>query len=193
MDKIILASASPRRAEILKNIGLEFKVKSFEIDESPYEKEHPEDYVKRISEGKLKEALKFFKDNKYIIITADTVVYKDKFLQKPKSKKEAIDMLRLISGTDHYVYSAISVSKNHKILTKLSKTRVVFHNMNDEEINWYVNTGEPMDKAGAYGIQGLGSIFIKRIEGSYHNVVGFPIDVFYNIIKEMNINILIRS
>ena len=193
MSEIILASASPRRAEILRNIGLEFQVKSFEIDESPYEKEHPEDYVKRISEEKLKEALKFFKDNKYIIITADTVVYKDKFLQKPKSKKEAIDMLRLISGTDHYVYSAISVSKNHKILTKLSKTKVVFHKMSNEEINWYVNTGEPMDKAGAYGIQGLGSLFIKKIEGSYHNVVGFPIDVFYNIIKELNINILIRS
>ncbi len=189
MSEILLASASPRRAEILKTIGINFSVKSVNIDETPFGKENPNTYVKRISKAKNQKAREIY--NFPVIITADTVVYKNGFLQKPKNEEEAFSMLKKLSGDCHYVYSAVTISTSKgEIKTEISKTKVIFHKLTDDEIKWYIKTGEPLDKAGAYGIQGKGSIFIKAIEGSYHNVVGFPVDLFYKITKKLNIKIL---
>ncbi len=189
MNEILLASASPRRAEILKILGIEFTIKAVDIDETPFERETPNAYVKRISETKNLKAREIY--NFPVIITADTVVYKNGFLQKPRNKNEAFLMLKKLSGDSHYVYSAVTISTSKgKKETEISKTKVIFHKLTDDEIKWYIKTGEPLDKAGAYGIQGKGSIFIKSIEGSYHNVVGFPVDLFYKIAKKLNIKIL---
>ena len=186
-NKIILASASPRRSDILRSLGIDFIKFPVDIDESPLKGELPEHYVKRISEDK---AIKASEKKRGVIISGDTIVWKDRFLGKPKNRKEAEMMLRELSGTEHYVFSGISILDNReqlKIITEISKTKVVFHDLSEEEIDFYLDTSEPMDKAGAYGIQGFGGIFIKEIHGSYYNVVGFPVDLFYKLLKRLKI------
>ncbi len=187
-NKIILASLSPRRAELLELLNIPFEKFPVDIDESPKKNELPEIYVKRIAENKVKQASK---KRKGIIIGADTIVWKNCFLGKPINKEEAKNMLRILSGSEHFVYSAIAVLNNqNKLISDVSKTKVIFNKLSEKEIDLYIKTGEPMDKAGAYGIQGLGGIFIKEIQGSYYNVVGFPLDIFYKLMKKTGVDIL---
>ncbi len=180
-QKIYLASSSPRRKKLLEQIGLEFEVLKFSTPESIKKNEKPIDIVKRISLEKLEAAKK--KVSSGIIITADTiVVFNNQILGKPKNKKDAFKILSLLSGNTHQVYTGFSIFnlKNSKTISEYEKTSVKFRKLLPEEIEEYIETGSPMDKAGAYGIQDdFGAVFIEKINGCYYNVVGLPLSKFY--------------
>ncbi|MFO7445676.1 MAG: Maf family protein [Ignavibacteriaceae bacterium] len=178
---IYLASSSPRRKKLLKQINLKFKVISAEIDEKILRNEDPVHSVTRLAEEKLNKAKEQVK--KGIIITADTIVVLDNHtIGKPENQKDAVKILKMLSGRTHYVYTGFSVynSENKKTITTSVKTAVTFRKLTDEEIKDYVSSGSPMDKAGAYGIQDdFGAVFVKKINGSYYNVVGLPLSKLY--------------
>ena len=171
--KLILASASPRRREILKNAGFEFEVKTSEADETLPDGISPEDAVELLA--KLKnEAVRAESDT--TVISADTIVVCDgKILGKPKDEADAFKMLRLLSGREHFVFTGVCVRKGEKLKVFHEKTAVYFYELGDSEISAYIATGEPMDKAGAYGIQGKGAVLVRKIDGDYLNVVGLPL------------------
>ncbi len=179
---IYLASKSPRRKKLLKQLNLKFRTLDLHFDEKVNDGEHPVFLVKRLSIEKLNQALLRIK--KGIIITADTIVVIDKhILGKPKSKADAKRILKKLSGRTHIVYTGYSIynSSNNKIITEYEKTLVTFRKLTDEEISDYILTGSPMDKAGAYGIQDdFGAVFIEKIDGCYYNVVGLPLARLYH-------------
>lgn len=184
MSKVILASNSPRRKEILENIGIKFSIIGSEVEEIVRDNESPESVVMGLSFEKAIDVAKKVDDGD-IIIAADTIVYSEKILGKPLNKDDAFNMLRSLSGKSHYVYTGFSIIKagtNTKVIDYV-KTEVVFKELDDDIINKYIETGEPMDKAGAYAIQGYGSILIKSISGDYFNVVGLPISRLSEILK----------
>ena len=188
--KWILASRSPRRIEILNRIGIKPIVFPVKIEEKRLKEEKPHEYVLRLSRQKVKEAANSFSSG--IIIGADTIVVLDnKFLGKPRDEKEAKEILKLLSGKKHFVYTGITLLKieDKKLVSGYEKSKVYFINLTPEMIDWYIRTKEPMDKAGAYGIQGKAGIFIERIEGCYFNIVGFPLNLFYRLTKKLGINI----
>lgn len=182
--KIILASRSPRRAQLLKSIGLNFSILPTPVEENIGESESPVDFVRRVALEKAR-----WVQNKPpvdLIIAADTVVYIDnRILQKPNNAEDAAAMLGLLSSATHQVVTGFCLLSENKQIVEHEITRVEFYELTDREIEAYVNSGEPMDKAGAYGIQGFASIFIKKIEGCYFNVVGFPLAKFYRHLKEI--------
>jgi len=187
---IVLASSSPRRANLLKKLDINFIKKPVSVNEKPLVNEKPENYVQRISEEKAKKASVGANG---VIIAADTIVWKNgNFLGKPSSKEQAIKLLSYLSDTYHFVFTGITIldKRDNSLYSEYSKTKVYFYPLSEQEMNLYIQTGEPMDKAGAYGIQGFGGLFIKSIKGSYYNVVGFPIDIFYNMMLKIGINIL---
>lgn len=175
-DKIILASASPRRRYLLKQAGLQFSVIPADFEESAVELSPPSEYVKALAEGKASAVAKDHPES--WIIGADTIVLvKDAILGKPESKAAARDMLKKLSGRTHLVLTGWAVcckARNYMFLDAV-ETLVTFKTLSPEEIEWYIGTGEPFDKAGAYAIQGLGTFIVKRVEGSYTNVVGLPV------------------
>ena len=179
---IYLASKSPRRRKLLKQLNISFKSFSVEIDERVKTNEKPSSAVLRISKEKLEHAKAKIKNG--IIITADTIVVLDKLiLGKPKNKKDAFRILKMLSGRTHIVYTGYSIfnSANGSTISEYEKTKVTFRNLNDEEIIEYIDGGSPMDKAGAYGIQDdFGVVFIKKINGCYYNVVGLPLAKLYH-------------
>ena len=187
MKKIILASNSPRRKEILENLNIKFDVLSPDADESSVDKTlSPELYVENLASLKAFAAAKKTVLEK-IIIGADTVVALDnKILLKPKDDEDAFNMLKSLSGRAHSVYTGICVVNSHtaKSCIAYEKTDVYFKNLCDDEIKRYIQTGESADKAGAYGIQGLGSLFIEKINGDYFNVVGLPVCRLAKILKD---------
>lgn len=169
---IILASQSPRRKELLKLCGFEFEIKPASVDEALPDGMSPQEAVCYLSSIKA-EALR---DNDNIIIGADTVVALDGvILGKPADDEDAFNMLKRLSGKAHSVYTGVTVIKNERKETFFEETRVEFYPLTDEEIRAYIATGEPADKAGAYGIQGFGGLIVKRIEGDFNNVVGLPV------------------
>jgi septum formation protein len=183
---IYLASKSPRRRKLLKQIGLNFKSFSVDLDEEVLDGEHPIRTVKRLSQEKMTLASAKVKEG--IIITADTIVVLDKhIIGKPKNKKDAVKILNLLSDKKHYVYTGFSImdKKSNIVITDYEKTAVIFNKLTTAQIKNYVNDGSPMDKAGAYGIQDdYGSVFVKRINGCYYNVVGLPVAKLYqNLIR----------
>ncbi len=179
---IYLASKSPRRRKLLRQLNLKFKSFSVNSDEIILPGEPPHKSVVRIAKEKMFLAKK--KINKGIIITADTIVFLNgKVLGKPKDAKDAFIMLKKLSGKTHQVFSAYCIfnTSNGKTITEYVKTDVTFRKLNDEEIKEYIKTGSPLDKAGAYGIQDdFGAVFVERIDGCYYNVVGLPISKFYH-------------
>lgn len=179
---IYLASKSPRRRKLLKQLNLKFKSFGIDMDESIHKNEKPFKAVTRLSKEKLNLAKTKIKTG--IIITVDTIVVFNKtILGKPVNKKDAFRILKYLSGKTHVVYTAYSIynSINNKTITEYEKTEVTFHELSDEEINDYIAGGSPMDKAGAYGIQDdFGAVFIKKINGCYYNVVGLPLAKFYH-------------
>lgn len=187
--KIVLASASVRRHELLERLYKEFDIIVSEFDEAGVIYNGiPEEYVKQLSKGKALEVYKLIKEPA-IIIAADTiVVYDNNVLLKPKDKDDAYNMLKKLSGNLHYVYSGITVvnTYNNKIISEAVVTEVKFSNLNDAEIDEYIKTGEPMDKSGAYGIQGYGGVFVEKINGCYYNVVGLPLNKLKEIIKNIS-------
>jgi septum formation protein len=180
--KIILASASPRRREILKKAGLKFSVKTADVDETLPDGISPANAVRYLCRIK-NEAIKA--DENTVVITADTVVAcEGKILGKPETKKQAREMLTLLSGREHSVYTGVCIRKGKKKKIFTDRTRVYFYDLSKKEIDAYIETGEPMDKAGAYGIQGGAGVFVKKINGDYYNVVGLPLARLVRELKE---------
>jgi septum formation protein len=184
---IYLASKSPRRRKLLKQLGINFKAISVNSIEDFLDGEHPIDCVKRLAKEKMDIAKN--RVNNSIIITADTiVVLKGKVIGKPTSKTDAIKILTQLSGNVHTVYTGLCVlnQKTKKLLFDFEKTEVEFRALNKDEIIDYVDGGSPMDKAGAYGIQDdFGAVFVKRINGCYYNVVGLPLTKLYNALRKV--------
>lgn len=190
MRKIILASNSPRRRELLEQGGIPFTVYPSQVEEN-ITTANPEVAVKELSHLKCEDIYKKSSGD-VVVIGADTVVASDgNILGKPSSKKEAVAMLQNLQGKEHEVYTGVTImvrGEGETIQkTFYEKTKVVFYPMTEEEIRDYVNTQEPMDKAGAYGIQGKSAIFIKEIHGDYNNVVGLPLARLYQELKKMGI------
>ncbi|MDH3343788.1 MAG: Maf family protein [Desulfobacteraceae bacterium] len=183
---LILASKSPRRRYLLEKAGLSFSVIPSDIDETTVPLSPPEVYVRVLSEAKAESIAKRYPEK--WVIGADTIVLKDgAVLGKPGSIDEARSMLKQLSGQTHEVFTGYSIvckAKNRKF-SETVQTEVFFKNLTHEEIEWYIHTKEPFDKAGAYAIQGLGTFLVKRINGSYTNVVGLPVcEVIEFLIKE---------
>jgi septum formation protein len=179
---LVLASASPRRAELLRAAGIEFDVMPADIDETMDAEEWPDGYVRRIALTKA-EAVKPLADGRPVL-AADTIVIVDsQVLGKPADADDAKRMLRLLSGREHTVMTAVCLTGGAHPTPeiKVERTLVEFAPLTDAEIDWYVASGEPMDKAGAYAIQGLASRFTLRINGSYSNVVGLPVAVVHQL------------
>jgi len=175
---LVLASQSPRRGEILKQAGIPFVMKAASVDESVRPGEKAADYVRRLAEEK---ACAVEGD---IVLGADTAVVIDgKILGKPTNQADAARMLELLSGRRHEVITGICFRRGKEVLSDLAVTAVWLANLSAEEISEYVASGEPMDKAGAYAIQGLASKFIERIDGCYANVVGLPIGLVYRYLR----------
>ncbi|MGO1750599.1 MAG: Maf family protein [Marinobacter sp.] len=174
MTSIILASASPRRSELLAQIGVPFSVQPAHIDETPRAAEAPGDYVERLAREKaLAVAIHF--PGKHVLGSDTSVVLSNDILGKPNDESEARAMLARLSGNAHQVMTAIALAKDGHCESRLVITNVTFRELEEDEIAAYVATDEPMDKAGSYGIQGLGGIFVKELRGSYSAVVGLPL------------------
>jgi septum formation protein len=182
LDRIILASASPRRAELLRAAGIDFDVRPADIDEAILPGEATLDYVTRVAEAKARSVHEG--NGKQTVLAADTAVVVDgQILGKPIDESDARRMLRLLGGRTHQVLTAVSVFHPGQIVdTRVDATTVEFAELAEADIDWYVSSGEPMDKAGAYAVQGLASRFVTRIEGSYSNVVGLPIALVYQML-----------
>lgn len=190
MRKIVLASASPRRKELLQNLGLTFDIVPSAIDEQ-YNGGRPEQYVMDIAYKKavyVKEKC----PNSLIIACDTTVVNQGKILGKPRNQKEALQMLLSLSGTKHRVLSGLTVlcTAFEREATSFAETLVYFSDLSQRDAENYLASGEPLDKAGAYAIQGLGSLFVKRIEGCYFNVVGLPVYLLGEMLASFDVNIL---
>jgi len=171
--KLILASASPRRAELLQQAGIPFSVHPAYVEEVKANRESPRDYVARLAREKA--AAVSTQHPQALCLAADTVVvFQDQVLEKPVDAADAERMLRLLSGTHHSVITGFCLQRGNRIMVEVVKTRVEFRHLSDQEITAYVQSGEPMDKAGGYGIQAGAAHMLKRIEGSYTNVVGLP-------------------
>jgi septum formation protein len=189
---IILASGSARRQELLKRIIKDFNVLVSDFDENSIAfKGDCIEYVKSLSLGKAQTIANKI-ESPSLVIGCDTIVYhRDKVLGKPKNEEEAFDMLMSLSCDNHRVYSGISIinTETNKIVQDYVCTEVHFSKLSKEQIDKYIKSGEPMDKAGAYGIQGYGGIFIEKIQGCYYNVVGLPLNKLYFLLREMGVNL----
>ncbi len=180
---IILASKSPRRKELLEGLGLEIRCESPKVDESHPEDIKPDTLVMELAMRKAG-AVNIENDGD-IVISADTVVYYGgKILEKPKSEEDALQMLKELSGKTHEVYTGYAIKSKEKTVCDFCRTEVRFRVLQDEEILAYIKTGEPMDKAGAYGIQGIGALLVEGINGDYANVVGLPISPLMRELRE---------
>lgn len=188
-NSIVLASRSPRRKKLLSLIYPDFIIQPADIDEEIPFTGDPDGYVTQLSESKAMHVCNSRTNTKELIIGSDTIVVQNKrLLSKPKSVNEAFEMLTQLSGNTHDVYTGITLievdGKQQKMISKAQKTEVTFHQLSDNEIHAYIKTGSPMDKAGSYGIQDdWGALFVKEIRGDYYNVVGFPLQLFYSLIK----------
>jgi septum formation protein len=179
---LVLASASPRRSELLRNAGISFRVEPAHVPEVPLTQEVPLAYAQRLAREKA--LVVFSRHPNEVVLGADTVVVVDNhLLEKPANAEDATRMLRLLSGRSHQVITGVCVVAPGFERTVAEITDVSFSPLSDEEIAGYVATGEPMDKAGAYGIQGIASRWIKRIEGCYFNVVGLPVHRVYGLLR----------
>jgi len=172
---IYLASRSPRRCELLEQIHVRYRQIVADIDETPLENETPQEYVTRLANAKAWAGYTSLNDD-FPVLGADTaVVCAGNIFGKPDHEDMAVNMLRQLSGKLHYVMTGITLVVDNQAFSQLSVSQVQFRQLNDEEINTYVATGEPLDKAGGYAIQGLASMFIERIEGSYSGIMGLPL------------------
>ncbi|MGH9947328.1 MAG: Maf family protein [Pyrinomonadaceae bacterium] len=181
LPKLVLASGSPRRAEILNSVGWEFEKDVPDIDESERPGELPEDYVKRLARSKAEVIAERHPDA--IVLGADTtVVINGEIIGKPADLSDARRMIKMLAGNWHEVLTGVAIIRNGVTKLGLQTTRVKFAKMSDSEIDFLVEKGEPLDKAGAYAVQAQAALFIEKIEGDYWNVVGLPISLVYSMI-----------
>lgn len=191
MSKIVLASGSPRRQELLGRMGItDFTVRVPEVEESYPAGLSPEETVCYISREKS-DAARLLCDENELIITADTMVFlDDKRLGKPKDEAQALEMLTALAGRRHTVCTGVTVRRGDVILTRAQSTDVYFRPSTERELRAYIRTGEPMDKAGAYGVQGKGSLLVRRIDGDFFNVMGLPVEMLAEMLKTFEIDLL---
>ena len=183
LPKIVLASASPRRAEILRTVNWPFETLPLNIDETRQPGEDASTYVQRLARAKAEAAALRSPDS--LIVGADTtVVIGDQILEKPDDHHDARRMLRQLSGHWHKVLTGVAIINASELRVAYETTEVKFAVMSQDEIDWYVSSGEPMDKAGAYAIQGRGARFIEGIRGDYFNVMGLPVRLLYEMVRE---------
>lgn len=174
MMHLVLASSSPRRKELLENLQLSFKVSSSDVDESFDPKLKPSEVVMELALRKANAVAKQYPQS--FVIGSDTVVVSnDQILGKPVSREEALSMLKELSGKTHSVYTGVAIVSPTETVQFYEKTDVTFWELTEPEMNRYVDSGEPFDKAGGYGIQGFGSMLVKKIDGDYFAVVGLPV------------------
>jgi septum formation protein len=179
---LILASSSPRRADLLRAAGIPFQVFPANVDETVSRLEPPGEHVRRLAREKADAAFAVNPDA--VVLGADTIVLvSGEIMGKPRAAEDAIRMLRLLSGREHEVLTGIAIVAKKGSAVEVARTRVWVNPLTETEIADYVATGEPLDKAGGYAIQGLGSRFIDRIQGSYSNVVGLPVSLVYRLLK----------
>jgi septum formation protein len=184
--RVVLASASPRRRQLLDLIGIAHEVRPADIDESMRPREAPRRHAERLAREKATAIAK--RDPDLITIAADTiVVINRKVLGKPRDADDAARMLALLSGREHVVTTAVAVSRGKKLRSAVEEVRVKFRRLRDDEIEAYIATGEPMDKAGAYGIQGYGATIVERIEGDYFAVMGLPIVRLIGLLRDVGV------
>lgn len=185
---LVLASQSPRRAEILTAVGWRFEKQTADIDETEFFGEKPEDYVQRLAREKA-EAVAKTRENVFVLGADTIVVINEKIIGKPKDLTDARQMLRTLSGNWHEVLTGVAIIKvadeKREISIGIQKTRVKFAEMSDAEIKFLVEKGEPLDKAGAYAVQAQAALFIEEIEGDYWNVVGLPVNLVFKLVNEI--------
>ena len=188
--KIVLASQSPRRRELLGKMGLEFTTKSPEIDEEAIHGLPAQELVKTLSREKALH-IAHGEDPDTIVIGSDTVVVLDgEILGKPATPRQAEEMLTALSGRSHEVCTGVTVCQGEKVVSQVEVTQVTFRSLTPEEVRRYVQTGEPMDKAGAYGIQGYGALLVEGIQGDYSSVVGLPVCRLGRILLDFGVDCL---
>lgn len=190
MPQIILASASPRRRELLDQLGVRYHIQAADLDETPYPTEKPVAYVERIAAEKSAWVQSQNTLNIPILAADTSVVCENNILGKPQHEADAIAMLQLLSGRTHQVYTAVSLRTQTAHWQAVSMTDVTFRPLSLSEITRYWQTGEPLDKAGAYAIQGLGGIFVSAIQGSFSGVVGLPIYETAQLLHQVGIRTL---
>ncbi|HEX8197493.1 MAG TPA: Maf family protein [Pyrinomonadaceae bacterium] len=187
LPQLILASASPRRSEILNAVGWKFEKQAADLDETELENENPADYVVRLAREKAL-AIAGNIENGLILGADTTVVIENEIIGKPKDLADAAEMLGKLSGRWHEVLTGVALVKKNggktEIQADLERTKVKFFPLSDSEINYLVERGEPLDKAGAYAVQGAAALFIERIEGDYWNVVGLPVQLVYKLARQ---------
>jgi septum formation protein len=183
--RLILASASPRRAALLAAAGFAFDARPVEVDETPLPGEDPSAYVLRLAVLKAR-SCRDVPDGAIVLAADTTVVACGEILGKPADEADARRMLRMLSGCEHEVLTGVAVRRDDRLLSSVESTRVRFVPMHTAEIEWYVASGEPSDKAGAYAVQGLAARFVDRVEGSYSNVVGLPVSRVYLMLRELD-------
>jgi septum formation protein len=194
----ILASTSPRRRELLQSIGVEFEVLPSHVPEIHAPGEPPQDYVQRLAQEKGAEIGRRY-PGRWVISADTTVVLNDELLEKPADEADARRMLLQIAGKTHTVFTGVTLQKfaadGATIWrdTQLSSSRVTMLPLTEREIAWYVATGEPLDKAGAYAVQGIGAMFIEAIDGSYSNVVGLPLATLFRMLRKAGIDPLYNA
>ncbi|KLO21215.1 MULTISPECIES: Maf family protein [unclassified Marinitoga] len=182
--KIVLGSSSPRRKEILSKLGLSFEIRISNIEEYS-DRDNPIEYVKELSLKKSKD-IKIYENE--ILITADTIVaFEDKILGKPENKKDAYDILKMLSGQKHEVITGITFRTLSEIYTTYDITEVFFHKIPEEMIKYYIDNYLPLDKAGSYGIQDFGGVFVEKINGDYYNVMGLPLNKIFWYLYEKHL------
>jgi septum formation protein len=185
----ILASSSPRRKELLRLINIQPHIIIPEVDEARLSGENLETFLRRVTIEKGKAVYKeeFFD---IPVISADTIVYcNDELIGKPKNREEAFRFLTLLSGNVHEVWTGVAIIYQGKTYYDIARTQVVFSTISEKEIQHYLDHENYIDKAGAYAIQGMASVFVKKIDGCYFNVMGFPLNLFYNMVKNLNLTI----
>ncbi|MBP5243108.1 MAG: septum formation protein Maf [Succinivibrio sp.] len=188
MTKLILASGSPRRKEFISHLGIDFDVEIPNIDESPVQGETPSELVLRLSRLKADFISQNHSDS--VVVAADTVVcFNGMILGKPSSREDAFNMIKMLQGQTHTVYTGVTVQKGNLKRSKVVSTEVTFDSMDDEFIRNYVASGECDDKAGAYAIQGMASMFISQVKGSVSSVVGLPINEVVKYLREFGLEI----
>ncbi len=187
---LILASKSPRRFDLMKMLGFPFSVVESDISEEDEQIQSPWEYVEHLASKKAESV--YHKHPEDCIIGFDTIVYIDgEILGKPHTPENAVAYLKKLRGRTHLVYTGVCVLLGNQVLVSHDCTKVHFIEMTDAEIEWYVSTGEPLDKAGAYGIQGPAALFVDSIQGNYFNVVGLPIPLLYQMLKKVEYPVLI--
>ena len=188
-EQLVLASASPRRRDLLAGLQLDFEVRSAEIDESALTDELPEDHVLRLARAKAQAVARPGE----LVLAADTVVVLEgRILGKPADPADAQQMLSSLAGREHDVYTGVALFEPDRdtLVSATDRSEVRIAALDKDEISWYVSTGEPLDKAGSYAIQGLGALFVERVVGNYTNVVGLPLPLTRSLFQQLSYDIL---